>query len=270
MFAFRVCGRALAPALALAAVSFAGCGGDDDDDGDASDGGTPDGGTAIDAGGDCPGELAFEALVANAVDEEPVFNVKVAQVGGPNETTSAPNGRAALCLPTGADVQLESDQVGYLPRQDELSAEAIAAAVAAGQPYPLDVLSAMQAKMVFGAIGVEWDSADALVMVSVLSYPGGEPLVDARVSIEAGLIHDGAFERDGKGSLTASPLGQIGEVGERRLVLFANVPVTGGAEDGRAALTVAPPDGFGGTCVGSPSVAVEAGGMSGAFFACRP
>jgi hypothetical protein len=47
------------------------------------------------------------------------------------------------------------------------------------------------------------------------------------------------------------------------------VPLTGGAEEGRAAITVTPPDGFSRTCAGPPSVELQADGVSGAFFACQ-
>jgi hypothetical protein len=255
---------------------LAACGGDDDggSPADAGGGGLSDAGVdagsgdagAADAGDDlCPGELTFEALVADAESSMPVIDVEVAQVGGSNLTASAPNGRAVLCLPAGSDAQVRSTRELYLDRLDTLSADALAAAAAASQPYPLDVMDAVAADTLLAALGPERDGNDSLLLVSVVTYPDGQPLVGASVSIDV-VDNDGAFARDASGDFAASP---GAEVEDGRVLMFANVALTGGGQEGRAAITVTPPEKYDGTCVGPASVELVAGGLAGALFACQ-
>jgi hypothetical protein len=97
----------------------------------------------------------------------------------------------------------------------------------------------------------------------VVSYPEAEALVGAAVSIDK--ESDGAFARQAAGGgFSPSPDGEVAAGG---LVLFANV-APGGSE-GRAAVTVTPPDGYDGSCVGPTSVELEIDGVTGAFFACQ-
>ena len=263
------------PALLLSLIALlVACGGDDDggSSADAGGGGPADAAAdvdagAADAGGDnlCQGELTFEALVADAESSMPVFEVEVAQVGGSNLTASAPNGRAVLCLPAGSDAQVRSTRDAYLERLDTLSADAVAAAAAAAQPYPLDVMDAIAADTLLAALGPERDGNDSLLLVSVVTYPDGQPLVGASLSIDV-VNNDGAFARDAEGAFAPSPSAAIED---GRVLMFANVALTGGAEDGRAAITVTTPDGYDGTCVGPASVELLAGGITGALFACQ-
>ena len=93
--------RAPAALLVLITALLVACGGDDDGGSSADAGPAPTVDAGADAGvGDggedlCPGQLTFEALVADAESSEPVFEVELAQVGGSNQAASAPNGRAA-------------------------------------------------------------------------------------------------------------------------------------------------------------------------------
>ncbi len=259
--------RALALALILAALTSA-CGDDEavpDGGGGAPDASADAGSDAapIDTGEDlCPGQLGFEALVADAIDGEPAFDIAVAEVGGSASTTSAPNGRAQLCLPAGADSQVRSTADTYLARLDSLSADAIDVINGAVQPYPLDVLETAAADALLTGLSLTRDEEASLLLVSVVAYPDGEPLVGATVVIDKD--SDGPFARDAKGAFAEAT-----EIGEGRVLLFANTALGGDGEAGRAAITVTPPDGFDGTCVGPPTVELEAGGLSGALFACQ-
>jgi hypothetical protein len=124
------------------------------------------------------------------------------------------------------------------------------------------MLSEGAAEELLTALGPGRDQAASLVLVSVVSYPDGAPLVGAEITLDE--ASDGAFARDLAGEFTASA---EAAVADGRLVLFANV--VDGDTDGGAAITVTPPGGFAGSCVGPPRVTLEAGGLSGAFFACQ-
>jgi hypothetical protein len=260
--------RVRAPALAfiLAALTSA-CGDDEavpDGGGGALDASADAGDAApLDAGDDlCPGQLTFEALVADAIDAEPAFDIAVAEVGGSAGTTSAPNGRAQLCLPSSADSRVRSTADTHLARLDSLSADAIDIINGAVQPYPLDVLEAAAADALLTDLTLTRDEEASLLLVSVVAYPDGEPLVGATVAIDK--ASDGSFARDAAGGFAAAT-----EVGDGRVLLFANTALGGDGEAGQATVTVTPPGGFDGTCVGPPTVELEAGGLSGALFACQ-
>ena len=256
--------------VALVVFTAFGCGDDEaspDDDGAPPDASpvadTGDGSDTPDASDDlCPGQLTSEALVADAGSGAAVFDVAVAEAGADNQTTSAPNGRAVLCLPAGAPSEVEATLADYLVRRDAVDPDAAAASVGTAQPYPIDMLSAAAADELLTALGPGRDEAASLVLVSVVSYPDGEPLVGAEIAIDE--ASDGAFARDLAGEFTASA---EAAVADGRLVLFANV--VDGDTDGEAAITVTPPGDFAGSCVGPPRVELEAGGLSGAFFACQ-
>lgn len=253
--------------VALVVVTAFACG--DDDASPGQDGAPPDASPVTDASDSsnapdasddlCPGQLTFEALVADAESGAAVFDVAVAEVGADNQTTSAPNGRAVLCLPAAEPSEVESTLAGHLVRRDAVDPDAAAASVGTAQPYPIDVLSADAADRLLKALGSGREPAASLVLVSVVSYPDGEPLVGAEITLDE--ASDGPFARDLAGEFTASA-----DVAEGRLVLFANV--VDGEADGTA-ITVTPPEGFAGSCVGPARVALEAGGLSGAFFACQ-
>ena len=256
--------------VALVVVTTFACG--DDEASPDDDGAPPVASPTTDTGGDapgdadasddlCPGQLTFEALVADAESGEAVFDVAVAEVGAANQTTSAPNGRAVLCLPAGSESAVESTLADSLVRRDAVDAEAAAASLGSAQPYPIDMLSVGAADELLTALGPGRDEAASLVLVSVVAYPDGTPLIGAEITLDE--ASDGAFARDSAGEFTASA---EAAVADGRLVLFANV--VDGDTDG-AAITVTPPEGFAGTCVGPPRVALEAGGLSGAFFACQ-
>lgn len=263
------CARAPALGLALlAAVLAGGCKADDevvpDGGGEADaavDSGTADGGEDL-----CPGQLTFEALVADAESGDAVFEVDVAEVGASNNSTvSAPNGRAVLCLPSAGESVVRSTKDSYLTRVDTVSADAVEPTLGTAQPYPIDVLSESAAdELITVDLGLPFDNLATQLLVSVVSYPDSQPLVGATILIDQ--ASNGAFARDGQDFVGGD---EIGEVGAGRLVLFANTALGGGDQPGRATVTVTPPDGFDGACPGSLSVELLAGGLSGAFFACQ-
>jgi len=263
--------RVRAPALAFILAALTSACGDDEAVPDGG-GGAPD--ASADAGSDagpidtgedlCPGLLTFEALVADAASGVAAFEVAVAEVGGPASTTSAPNGRAQLCLPVGADSQVRSTRDDHLARLDTLWTDAIETINGAVQPYPLDVLETAAADALLTDLTLTRDEEASLLLVSVVAYPDGEPLVGATVAIDK--ASDGAFARDAVGAFVASAKG---EVAVGRVLLFANTALGGVGEAGRVAITVTPPDSFDGTCVGPPTVELEAGGLSGALYACQ-
>jgi hypothetical protein len=257
--------HARAPALGLALMCVSIAGGCSDGGGGATDGGASDGG-GIDAEDLCPGRLTFEALVAEAEMGGSVFDVEVAEADTSNGTTSAPNGRAVLCLPSAGDSQVRSTKAGYLTRVDTVSPASALPTLGSDQPYPIDVLFTSAADELLMSLGLVRDDMDAtLLLVSVVSYPEAQPLVGATVAIDK--ASGGAFARDPSGVFTGGD--QVGQVSDGRIVLFANAALGGGAQEGRATITITPPEEFAGACTGPLSVELEAGGVSGAFFACQ-
>ncbi len=220
----------LRPVSLLLALVLAACGGDDD-------GGEQDC-TWPDPEALCAGAFAFESFVTDLETGDAAFDVAVSQRGEADvTTTSAPNGRAVLCL-TAADAELQSLEAAYLTRRDTLDECAVARAAQAGQPYPINLLTAEFADQVLGA--TTRDETMSQVLISVRSYPDGTPQDGAGVQLD--VEHDAVIQVEGG-------------------FLFANVP---GSEVG---LTFTEPDGV--DCVGPATIALEPGGISGAMFACE-
>jgi hypothetical protein len=243
--------RAASLALGLA-LFLAGCGGDDGPAADAAP-------AAPDREDLCPGALTFEALVTDLQSNQAVFDTTLAEVGNEsNSATSAPNGRAVLCLPTDTASQVRSTREDHLHRLDAMDQAAAAIWYAADQPYPLHMITEVAAEALLAGLGLTRDEEDAQVIVSVLRYPGATPLVGAEVTIDRS--HEGAFVRDGQGGFAAGE-----SVGPGGLVLFANTVAT----SGQVSASVTPPAGFAGTCTGPTSAPVEDGAVTGLHFACQ-
>lgn len=253
----------LRAALAAAALlATAACGGDDEivGDGDVApiDAGIPDAG--IDAENLCPGKLTFEAFAANLEAGTAEFDVQVSEVGNPtNVETSAPNGRVVICLPADADSQLSAEKTDYLTRVDPVASAIVSQFSPSSKPYPLFVITQAAAEALYTDLGATFDGGDGQVVVSVLEMPDATPLTGATVDIDK-TAGDGPYVRDAAGAFTAGDTITSGG-----LVLFGNVPLAGGD----VAVTVTPPDGFSGTCTGPATLALTAGQMSGAVFACQ-
>lgn len=244
----------------IALLVGAGCSGDDEVVVDASPlpDAPPDDGPGIDAENLCPGAFTFEALVADLESGTPVFDVTLAEVGDAgNTTTSAPNGRAVLCLPADTDAEVRSTKVDYLARLDVLSSAAIEIAADADQPYPLDIVTTTAVDALYTDLGETRDAADSQLVVAVLTYPDGEALVGATVAVDN--ANDGAYARDGSGDFGAGDTVAAGGV-----VLLVNTTTGDDAE-----ITVTPPGDFDGSCEGPSTVSLEVDGMTGVLFACH-
>ncbi|HUS64466.1 MAG TPA: hypothetical protein VMZ28_07980 [Kofleriaceae bacterium] len=216
----------LRPGIVLALVAALGaCGGDD-------------GGPAVCEAPDpealCPDEFAFEAFVGDLETGASVFEASVTdRLDDDIATTSAPNGRAVLCLPDG-DREVVTSHADYLTRIDVVTSCAAARAVSAGQAYPIGLLSAA----LLADSGVEADDDATQVLVTALRYPGGEPITDASVELDA--EHDDVV--------------MLGDT-------FLLPNATGG--DATVELT-ADAD-----CTGPDTVPLVPGAIVGVFFACE-
>lgn len=217
----------LRPGMVLAlAAALAACSGDDD--------GGPAVCEAPDPEGLCPDEFAFEAFVGDLETGASVFEASVTdRLDDGNATTSAPNGRAVLCLPDG-DREVITSHADYLTRLDVVTSCAAARAVSAGQAYPIELLSATS----LADSGVEPDDDATQVLVTALRYPGGEAIAGA--SVELAAMHDDVV--------------MLGDT-----FLFPNA--TGG--DAAVELT-ADAD-----CAGPDTVPLVPGAVVGVFFACE-
>ncbi|HLU65819.1 MAG TPA: hypothetical protein VKZ63_06060 [Kofleriaceae bacterium] len=254
------------PWALLACASLLACTGDDEVTPDASqpliDSGTPDG-PGEDVEDLCPGELTFEALVLDLESDAAVFEVSVAQVGDEsNAATSAPNGRAVLCLPDEAGA-VRSTKEEYLARLDRVDPEAVRALAATATPYPLHVIGAAAFDELLAGVGVTPDDDAGHVVVTVLAAADGQPVTGATVALDK--THGGAFARDDSGALAAGD-----EIGSGGLVLLANVELAGGGPPGEVEVTVTLPGDFEGTgTCRSNTGDLEAGALTGVVVVCE-
>jgi hypothetical protein len=245
------------PLLAVLLV-LAGCG-DDDGSADADAGARADAARADaappDAYDDCPGRLTFtgDYVDWDSTDTmfKGVFDAEVAPVGAPAQAVhTAPNGRSILCVPRGADLDVDFTQSSYLPVR--FGADAT---VAATEIYTVRGLTPTRAAALFGELGLADDLA-ALVMVDVRTADRA-PLAGAVVSLSAGgtafvATADGAWVRG------ATLLEGGGSV-----VLFAK-PTLG---DGTTGVTITPPTGV--ACDARSTIPTIAGGIAFTLAACR-
>lgn len=252
----RACCGVLAAFLALScraqepSVPDAGDVNPDASPGDAGvDAGAPD------AGGPCPGGMAFTGGYEDWDSTPGMFDgvefATVAQADEPgNSAMTAPNGRVdTLCLPsarTGVDfVQADYLDLRYTATPDTTR---LPFAVRGLTPARADDLFAQE-------LGLARDIQTASVTVSVRYYPSGDPVVGARVSLGNG--NAGAYTADAAGTfspgdtLTGSPV-----------VLFANVAVDGGL----TTVQVSPPPGV--NCQGPADIDVVAGALAATDFVC--
>ena len=213
-------GLVLALASALAA-----CGGDDD--------GGPSTCEAPDPEGLCPDGFAFEAFVEDLESGTSVFEATVADRADDSiATTSAPNGRAVVCLPDG-DREVETSHADYLTRIDVVTSCAAARAVEAGQAYPIGLVSAD----FLAASGVDVADGATQVVVTALRYPGRDPV-------------DGTAELD-------APHDEVVMLGDS--TLFPN------ATGNTAAVSLASDA----DCTGPDTVPLVPDAVVGVFFACE-
>lgn len=231
-------------------ATIAGCG----DDGGPADAGFD---AAPDAMSLCPGgELDFEALVTDRATASPAFEVALTEVADPGNTaSSAPNGRALLCLSRTGTHEVRGTRADLLSHL--MTVDDAAAALHRPQPFAFPMLAAADADALIGALsGVgARDAAATQLFVDVREYPGGVPLVGASVSI--GASNDGGFHVIGDGSFTTGTTLTDGST-----VLFANVAGT------TTTVSVDVPGSQ--MCEGAASITLEStGAITSVFFACR-
>ncbi len=232
---------------------LAACG---DDGPAAADASTDAGGPDADPNDRCPGELTFEALVADLLTGAGAVDTEVVDKADPgNTTTAAPNGRAVLCLPIIGTSHVEATHASFLPHLQTV--EASAAGLHRPIPFPFPMLTPSDADTFIGGLVTARDPSDTQLLIDVRSYPGGDPATGATVAIAT--ANDGAFVRNGADVFVSG-----NELLDDSTVLFANV----GVSSGMTAITVTPPAGK--SCVGPSTVMLEQqGGLSSAFFSCQ-
>lgn len=245
--------------VVLAAALVAGaCSDDTPGDPDAAadpDGPLADADAMPDAGGDCPGQLLF---TGEYVDWDStaqmflgIFDATVAEVADPdNSAQTAPNGRAILCLPAGADAEVSITQAEYVPVIYSVDAEANAAGA-----YTVKGLEPARMSELFTGWALTPDAGAAQLEVEVRKFPSGDPVTGAVVTI--GNAHAGAFTADATGEYVSGS-----QLDGGAHVFFANVEVG----TGTTPVTVTPPAGT--TCVGRDSVVLNAGEIAAVLYAC--
>ena len=218
----------LRPGMVLALAALAACGGDDD---------APETCIPPDPEALCPDGFFFEAFVSDPETGGAVFDALVEQRGGDVGTTSAPNGRAVLCLP-GGDIQVVTLAMDHATRVDTLDSCAVTRAADTAQPYPIDVVTPAFLEQLLG--DVTPDPSAAQLLVSVRSYPDGTPLDGASIEVDA--ANDGVIELDGS-------------------LLVANVAA------GEVTLSFTAPSGA--DCIGPATADLVPDAVNGVLFACE-
>ena len=234
----------------------AACSCGDDDGGGAADAGLADAPAPPDADpfDECPGELELEAEMQDLLTDMNLFEVRVEDANEPsNFTTSAPNGRAVLCLPLTGVHQIRATRADLLPHLQTVDSQATLLHRPLAVAY--EMLSEADADtFVAGLGGPARDPTATQLFVAVRSEPGGTPLTGAQVSlVDEG---DGAYVRDESGDFVPG-----NTLGTDATVLFANVPV-----DSDPIITLTLPGGQ--TCNGPTTISAEAG-LSSVFFSCQ-
>jgi len=153
-----------------------------------------------------------------AIQFRGIVDATVTHVDSGTSATTAPNGRSTLEL-TGVTVSdVTFTRADYLPARYTLDP--------AAHLGPYDVLGISTARVVTfhdtDLGGLTWDPSRALVELSVISYPSGDP-VDG-VAVTVGGAGDG-FHQDGAGAWLAGATTSGGP-----FVVFPNVPVPAGGE----------------------------------------
>lgn len=203
-----------------AALLLAGCPADDDP---AADAAPQD--ADVDPGADvfdpCPGQLTFETgLIDAATGEPPGQLVTVTELGTGNQSTSAPNGRALLCLDGGAVVSFSTE--GYLERRHVVTEAAARAQARTGEALPIELYTPAAADELVTSLGLTRDADTALVYVEARDYPEGTPLAGVGVTLDAAFA--ASFSRD-----TASRYGAGTDTGTAGGLLFVNAEPAAGA-----------------------------------------
>jgi hypothetical protein len=261
-------GRALSPVLLAFLVACSGCPGGGgtpkdatDADDDVADAG-PD--APIDAFVRCPGQTFFTGDYVDWDSSESsflgIFEAEVYDHAEPATVDlTAPNGRAELCVAATGERQISFVHDSYIPMVFTMDQEAAAAG-----PFSARGLTPTQAATLFAGLGATANADAALVVVEILHFPGGEPVIGA--SIALGNAHDGAYRKDVNGDWINDSTTTDGPE-----VMFLNV--TGAAEVdgdggtyGNTTLIVTPP--LGTTCVAPATLALGKAQVASTTIAC--
>jgi hypothetical protein len=168
-----------------------------------------------------------------------------------NTATTAPNGRATLCLPTDSVSTIRFEHPDYIdlhytadPRID------------AQGPFEVKGLTPERmAELHAGDLDQIPDPDAALVQLAVVLYPEKTPAEG--VKVETATAHGGSYINDGTGTYVVGDT-----VISDPYILFSNVLVN----EGMIELQVTPPAAL--SCLAPPHVSIQAGGMAAATIAC--
>lgn len=222
--------RGQATWIALSLLAACNCGGGDD--GESPDAALP---------------VEFETQVTDLIDNAPLFDATVAEIGADNETRSAPNGRAVLQL-TG-DVAVSHELAGYLGNRMQVDGAALAAHAAARQPLLSELVRDTDLDAIYSGLGITRDSAATQVLIYLRSGDGFGSA--AGVSVDAGGLSS-AVRRAG-----APPNFEAGSaVVDDPLIVVANAP--------GATLSIA----VSGTCTGATEITLVPGQLASTFLVC--
>lgn len=240
----RLSGRA---ALALALV--AACGGDPGS-GDAA----PTDGATADAEDLCDGEMTIEARVADLATDESLVGVALQATADPGRVvSSAPNGRAVLCVAPADEVDVTASGADVVERTDRIARSAIGKLRAAGAVHPFTMITTGGLADLATALEVAAPDAGTTWVLAHVVRPDGSPATGATVAIDG--ASDGSFTR-AAGSFVAGDA-----IAEGGVVLVANPTATA-----PLGLSVEPTSG---SCDGPANLSPAAGAITGAVFVCQ-
>ena len=220
-------------AIAVALIGALGCNGN-------GNGAIDDAG--VDSG---PVSLQFETQVSDLATGAALFDATVAELGADNQTSSAPNGRAVLEL--SGDAVVRHELAGYLANDMEVSAEALAAHVAARQPQLSELATEIDLDDLYTGLGLVRDVADTTVLIYVRR--ASDFAAAAGVTISGG---DTTAVRRAGGDI------ELGDtVIDDPLVIIANAP------GGSLSITAS------GTCIGATELTLAPGQLVSTFLVCE-
>jgi hypothetical protein len=236
---------------ALALALSAACGGDSGGaDAAPIDGARPD------AEELCPGELTVEVRVSDLASGDNLFDVQVAATADPGRaTTSAPNGRAVLCVERADEVDVTAGGDDVVERTDRIARTALGKLRAAGAVHPFAMITAGHLADLATALDVAPPDAGTTWLLAHAVRPDGSPALGATLASDG--ASDGSFTRAADGTFAGGDA-----IAEGGAILVANLTATA-----PIGLTVEPPAGQ--TCDGPANLSPAAGAISGAVFVCQ-
>jgi hypothetical protein len=244
------------PALAIILVALSGCG-DSSVDADAANT-EPD--AAVDAAGPdagpCGDRFLFTGAYVDWDSTDAAFRGVASAVlrddADPGNTaTTAPNGRATLCLRTDSISLIHFEHPDYIALRYAADSR-----IDALGPFEIKGLTpGRMAELYAGDFDQIPAQGAAMAQVAVILYP--EKIPAAGVRVELGVPHGGSYVNDGAGTYVAGDT-----VMSDPYIVFANVS----GDTGMSELMVTPPGGV--SCVAPPHVFLHDGGMGAATIAC--